>query len=254
VFSAENLSNRNRVPQLFKALGDEYDIRIILYIRRQDDFLISAWQQWFCKIKHDFHAWAKSDWQRADWQAVCQHWADIVPFQKMRVKVYEAVAQEAGGILSDFAAAIGYPEPEQLRQPGRLENPSFSDAVTELITGKASLFKDIHDNRLFAMLSDLTGTRYLKRKNETYISVQDRIEIIGRYQKINEWLCETFGLAENAEQLFPDIREQNLRELSAQDVNAEKEEILLQLFLGLYTRVQEVDKRTKIAAAKQNAN
>ena len=239
---------------MFKALADEYEIRIIFYIRRQDDFLISAWQQWFCKIKLDFHAWAKSDWRQADWQGVCLHWAEIVPFQQMRVKVYEVASQEQGGILSDFATAIGYPEPEQLLRPGRLENPSLSDAMTELMTGKKSLFKDIHDNRLFAMLSDLTSNRYLKRKGETYVSVKDRIEIIGRYQKINEWLCETFGLAENAEQLFPDIRQQNLRELSVEDVNAEKEEIMLQLFLSLYARLQEVEKRTKIANSKLNAN
>ena len=82
VLSAENLSNPSGFPTIFEEISEIYDIRIIFYIRRQDDYLISAWQQWYCKIYSDFNSWAKADWFRANWELVCRDWEKVVPLDR----------------------------------------------------------------------------------------------------------------------------------------------------------------------------
>jgi hypothetical protein len=243
VLSAENLSNPHGYPALFKELAELYEIRIIFYVRRQDDYFISAWQQWYCKRDSDFNRWTELEWIKANWQLVCMRWAKVVPLNRMRVRVYETISMANGGILADFADALQYPDPVALHQPALLENPSLCDAVTELATGKRSLFHDIHDNNLYEMILDLTGTKYVKRKRETCVSIEDRCKLIASYRECNEWLCQTFGLAENADLLFPDIRQQNFREITAEEIRAEKEEIILALISSLYSRMQAISQR-----------
>jgi hypothetical protein len=243
VLSAENLSNPSGFPTIFEEISEIYDIRIIFYIRRQDDYLISAWQQWYCKIYSDFNSWAKADWFRANWELVCRDWEKVVPLDHMRVRTYESASRADGGILADFASAIGYPEPKALSQPTGVENQSLSDSVTDLATGKKSLFRDIHDNDFYKMILDLTGNKYVKRKGETALPIEDRYQIIASYRQCNEWLCKTFGLAENADRLFPDIRQQNLHELTTEEISREKEEIILSLILGNYSQQKALAKK-----------
>src|SRR5690606_36558944 len=49
LLSAENLAGRSTAPSLFQNLVRDHDIEVILYIRRQDEFILSAWQQWNVK-------------------------------------------------------------------------------------------------------------------------------------------------------------------------------------------------------------
>src|SRR5262249_40429884 len=49
VLSAENLSNSKGFEQLFVNISQITPVKIIAYIRRQDDYIISAWKQWHFK-------------------------------------------------------------------------------------------------------------------------------------------------------------------------------------------------------------
>src|SRR4051812_13585660 len=54
VISAENLSNLNGTHELFADSIPKHNVQIVLYIRRQDELLVSAWQQWGSKTTGDF--------------------------------------------------------------------------------------------------------------------------------------------------------------------------------------------------------
>ena len=60
LLSAENLTANPAAPSLFEDLVKRYDIEVIIYIRRQDEFILSSWQQWYSKIWTDFWAWVIS--------------------------------------------------------------------------------------------------------------------------------------------------------------------------------------------------
>src|SRR3954468_5859864 len=48
--SAENVSSQVNRSQFFRDTPEKYEVQIILYIRRQDELLMSSWQQWYSKI------------------------------------------------------------------------------------------------------------------------------------------------------------------------------------------------------------
>src|ERR1051326_4059217 len=54
VISAENLSNLNGTNELFADVAAEHDVRVVCYVRRQDELLLSSWQQWGSKTTPDF--------------------------------------------------------------------------------------------------------------------------------------------------------------------------------------------------------
>jgi hypothetical protein len=78
VFSAENLSNEGNFGLFGKVLR-EVPCKVILYIRRQDDLLMSSWQQWQSKIETDLHAWIISALPRlGHWLQCIEAWEDSV--------------------------------------------------------------------------------------------------------------------------------------------------------------------------------
>src|SRR5436309_2641441 len=91
VISAENLALRSRergggngwrlndAHQLFADLVPRYPAQIVLYVRRQDELLLSSWQQWESKVSEDFWAWMLSATGReGDWREVLEAWETIV--------------------------------------------------------------------------------------------------------------------------------------------------------------------------------
>src|SRR6476469_8037679 len=72
VISAEHLALRSReaggcnawrlngAHQLFSDVARQYPTQIVRYGRRQDELLLSSWQQWESKVSDDFWAWMLS--------------------------------------------------------------------------------------------------------------------------------------------------------------------------------------------------
>ena len=58
VLSAENLSDRSDdALRCFTDVVRRYETEVVVYLRRQDDWLLSAWQQWRAKTEPDLQSW-----------------------------------------------------------------------------------------------------------------------------------------------------------------------------------------------------
>ena len=49
IISAENICNHAHLAPMLARVLKNCSVRVVLYVRRQDDFLISSWQQWHLK-------------------------------------------------------------------------------------------------------------------------------------------------------------------------------------------------------------
>jgi len=200
ILSAENLANHNGGEQLFAEVAQRYDIRVILYIRRQDELELSSWQQWDSKVSADFWAWLiRGVGLRGDWARVLRAWEKIVPRENITVRLYERARMLDGDVIADFANVLGLSERLlQLQRPSGNVNPSYSEALLDLVKGNSRLFRSKHDSDFYNIVEQLTGRAYHRRQRESLITHQQRIAILERYRVSNEWVRANY---------FPKVRD-----------------------------------------------
>jgi hypothetical protein len=237
VLSAENLSNKNNSHLLFSDLAARYAIEVIFYIRRQDEYLLSSWQQWYGKISDDFWAWAISVvGQFGNWRASLEAWETIIPRKNIKVRIYERNLLVDRDINADFVEQLGLAEhKDKLAFPNNLVNPSYSDAVIDLVKGNKQIFEGIHDNGFYNLVRELTGNEFFKRPKESPITLQQRLAIVQRYQGSNAWVRDAYFPAKKG-QLFTPPGEHDYQFISKDDIEAEKWKLMASLIYGLAKR------------------
>jgi hypothetical protein len=203
VVSAENLIGYPTLPKHLATLSDRFDISVIAYVRRQDDFLASAWQQWFCKVHADLWAWTLRAVRRhGHWFAQLAPWLEAFGRDRVTVRLYPPPGH--GDAVRDFFEASRLPT-DALASMGnaRVEaNPSFGSAVQHLIEGNTALFKSHTDNEFFDALYALLGDAANRQPGEHLYSAEQRAAIMEHYEAGNESLRQAFFAAQPAP-LFP---------------------------------------------------
>ncbi len=227
VVSAENLINRRDLARLFRPARDLFDIEVIVYIRRQDDFLIAAWNQWHFKTDEPFRSWCdRVKGREANWDNLIKPWEETLEGVQYTVRVYDRQRLVRGDVVADFFDAIGV-DPHGLVGVGSA-NPDVNRSVNEIAMRVAarnpSHFQDVHDNRFREFLGLLGGERVYEKVNTgLYIDAAERRELVGLYAESNErlrmrrcpWLPEGGLFSDDFEEPGPTIgeREQIDREL-----------------------------------------
>lgn len=238
VISAENLSNANGSHALFADIAQQYDVRVVLYIRRQDELLLSSWQQWDSKINDDFWAWLISSLgQVGNWRAVLKAWGQIFSRQQITVRIYDRSRLAKQNVVVDFLQVLGIPEDRpKLKIPNWTVNPSYSEAVLDLTAGNSFLFQSAHSNDFHAMVRDLTGKQFHRNPRESRITFAQREAILAHYRASNNWVRERY---------FPDLTEALFAPPAASDydhigrdaLETQKWGVVASLILGLYQKL-----------------
>ena len=92
-----------------KQICQEYDSRLVIYLRRQDDWFVSAYKQWGIKHKTypgpviDFETWYQSNKARGDYARILGLWEEVLPRNRISVLIYEP----GESVLSSFASKMG---------------------------------------------------------------------------------------------------------------------------------------------------
>ncbi len=191
VLSAENLSNPIGWHQLFTTVSKKHELEIVLYIRRQDDFLLSAWQQWYCKQSDDFWSWlTRCVGVMGNWRLPLEDWEKVVPHENIHVKIYDRQQLISNDVVHDFCQYLNTTAP--LKYSEAEVNPSFNAGVLDLMTGNTALFTSIHDNGFFRFVEDMTGNAHAARRGKSFISYEQRMAILSRYEQSNRWVREKY--------------------------------------------------------------
>lgn len=231
--SAENLSNPGR-HQTFTEIGQKYSVKVVLYIRRQDDLIASSWQQWHSKVSDDFNAWLITALQSiGHWERTISGWENIVGTGNVSVRIFERESFPEGNIMLDFLECLGIPYQDvPLEFPSGDINPSFSDAMTGLVAGNKSIFKNTDDNEFYQMIQALTGDTYIERKKISLMTAKQRENTVKFFEAQNERIREKYFPSREA--LFKPLDHAKYRYLSTEEIALEQRKIMMHLIFSLW--------------------
>lgn len=235
LISAENLAALGPAPAIFEGLAKNYDINVILYIRRQDEFILSAWQQWNAKVQKDFLAWLLSSVDRlGNWKTYITNWERVVSREKITVRIFDRNLLANGDVVADFFSLLDLKQPfETFVYPEKDINPSFNDAIMDLVQGDERVFDSPHDNRFQNFVSKVTGDRYVKSGRESLLTEAQRRAILHRYAASNRWVQENY-FPERIEGLFAPIPDNYYFQTDKRTKLQQQLGFIVRVIFGLY--------------------
>ncbi|WP_157014692.1 hypothetical protein [Mesorhizobium xinjiangense] len=237
LLSAENLTANPVAPALFKELAQQYDIEIVIYIRRQDDYFTSSWQQWHSKTNSDFWAWAISAiGQFGNWRTYLERWETVVPRKNIKVRIFDRKKLVDGDVVADFYGLLDLSIPfSELSYPKKQINPSYADAVMNLVKGNSAIFRDAHDNDFYNFVQAMTGDRFFKNSKESSLTFSQRHAIVQKYAVSNRWVKDSY-FPDTPGELFSPVVEGDYYHVSDSDVQRQQLEFLTELVYGMHKK------------------
>lgn len=191
VISAENLCNPYGCEALFKGTFDKYLCRFLFYIRRQDDYLNSAWQQWYIKQGYSLCDWLVMNVGLiANWFSYIQPWVSAYGVDSIVVRKYSSKSLVNADIVQDFLQLISE-DFSKYRAPG-IRNISLDSRVCSMLS-RTNLFKDMHDNNIYSTLAQLAPNTLIRnKKKRSVFTLSTRQAIMNRYAQSNDSLRSLF--------------------------------------------------------------
>ena len=244
VLSGENLAGTKGFERVFAGLGERFDVSVLMYVRRQDDWFASAWQQWGVKRGGSLMGWiAGNVGKMADWHAMLEPWAEALGDDRITVRVYDRDALVGGDAFLDFCDVLGE-DPAGLTQPGR-SNPSFGPSLSRLIEGRGYLFDGTRDASFFNSLQELAPGLLEADDGSDLFAADEANAIMRRYAESNERLRRRF-LGGLRRPLFA-LRDPNAPRIRADDSAFELELLQVQIF-NLYKIVDDLRRSFDVQA------
>ncbi len=185
-------------PGLLKRMIDTtgVDYNIIVYLRRQDKFLESAWKQWGHKIPDCGNIQAYIKKIELDWYKILKMWTEYFDQDKFIIRTYEK-SQIGDDIVKDFASIIGIEKLAGFNTPPDTTlntNAGFNWEVVELMKLSRGLLTDQNDNKLHSFMNRMLSESYKKRPMEEYsfLSPREKLDIIRQYEQSNNLIAKEF--------------------------------------------------------------
>ena len=239
VVSAENLADPDGLcASWFKGAAALYDTEVVIYLRRQDDLLVAAWQQWYAKVTEDI--W--DDWwswlvtcvgKFGDWRTVLLGWESVVGRERMRVRIYEPAHLIDGDAVEDFQQFLLIRHGVELVSLDGPINASFREAIVDLVPGGA-LFRDSHDERFYEFVEAVLGDAAHRRRGESPITYRQRLAILSRYAESNRWVrTKYFDGFDVPDELFGAPRPEDYGRLSREELTHQQLQVLARLVFEL---------------------
>lgn len=198
IISAENLGNQPGITTrrpVHEILARHFpDTRVVFYVRRQDEWMVSSWQQWGHKL-----GWSLAEHIE---ESIEDHRPDFLKAALFFEKVYGAGAVEVvplnrktligGDLLADFSeraevVRLELPDEEQFR------NASLGGAVCDVLSRIHGVYDGTKDRKVRELLSELTASRDLVFSSDKRLLTRAlRRRVLEHFRTDNEALRERF--------------------------------------------------------------
>ena len=240
ILSAENLADNFGLEKLFTGLRQTFDIRIIAYVRRQDDFLLSSWQQWNVKVAPDFWTWllrAIAVQRRGDWYFALTPWIREFGSDSITVRRFGRQYFEEGNLLADFCLAAGLPA-NLLDLDVPSENTGLSDAAVDFAFAVQDLFENAHDNDFYNMIRRWGGDAAQKTGDSSLLSITQRKALLTHFADSNKKIRDLFYADTDApESLFDPPKGKGIQSARKTVIDPHAE-LLMRLVYGAYKEMK----------------
>ena len=239
VVSAENICNHPDYAVLLREALPGIDTKVVFYVRRQDDYFISAWQQWNLKRFNSLDDYLSLRvGLDARWLATIAPWIEHFGLESVIVRPFRRDLLVGNDVVSDFFCSIGFGEADTGPLGGTV-NSSFDENLAEMAHRIRDVFRDAHDNEFFEVMVRLMGKPALKKGGASQVlTLEQRQSIYDRYRDENEEL-KRLCLPELGEHpLFEPPVSEDVSEPS--DIERLKAENAI-LMRGLYLLAKKID-------------
>ncbi len=198
LISAENLVNQLGSPSglnIHRLLRDTFDSHeVIYYIRRQDQFIMSAWQQWGYKKGLSLQAFVDQalKGKNPNYRVIASAFSNL--YGKANVTVVPLLRDSLieGDLVSDFFARLGISTGVQ-KPADSIDNKSLNPYLCEALSKVNHIFRDIHDESIKHKLEEhASGHAGLYLRDDGYLSHESRARILNEYSKDNQFISDNF--------------------------------------------------------------
>ncbi len=192
VISAENLTHPE-FPELFSGfISDEINIKVIYYIRRQDDWLVSSWKQWQSKEGSKLSQIVQNHIANPKdlYRTIIANWSNVCGRENMHVGLVHPDYLTNGALIDDFIAQIGLKKNISYTNTDDA-NLSLNHHLVHGLSYSPYLFNGPHDSTLTNFLQTEFGAS-LSISNDDPLSVKERQAILATHAEENAWLEAEF--------------------------------------------------------------
>lgn len=200
VLSAESLFESREGPVLAKKILSIPDVslKVIVYLRRQDTWLESAWKQWGYKISENRDIYDYIQKRDCNWYTRLKSWEEAVGKERLIVRCYEK-EQLPEGLIADFLKITGidYHAHTWIEQDDLFKG--FQRDVMEILFLNKDFCDGVSDNRLQGFFERNLDESFQKEsfKSYSFLSPSDRIQILEKYEASNRNIALEFLKREN---------------------------------------------------------
>lgn len=184
---------------LKSCLGDDTVIDVILYLRRQDDWILSKYKEnvrataaCLLPFREALEEYRKSGCM--DYPATIARLENAFGKDHILLRTYEKKNFYCGNIVYDFLHATGIRVPEGLTVREMMSNPSMTMDYTEALRLlKLSPFFHVKDNlRFFYAATNLSGLQRKYKKDGFPMCREERAALLDSFAEDNRFLAERY--------------------------------------------------------------
>lgn len=251
IITAEGLGNslgKARGKAIHEILSSFFDKVIVpIYIRRQDDYLLSSWQQWGHRQgesldEHVDRALAASDCS-PDYLETAKYFGDFYGEEAVQVIPLLRSGLIQGDLSVDFCSRVGIGM-STLEKVGDHVNKGLNPYICDILSRSPGVYQHIHDNSVKAILENYASSEdILHRKSKSYLSHEQRVRIMAHYEAENQMLHQKYFQDLSYQDVFG-IKESSCEtsEASADQLEQLKDIISMQMEMLLMLSREKVQK------------
>jgi hypothetical protein len=193
VISAENLSGQHGYSHLFSEEKAHFDVHVVAYIRRQDEYLSSSWGQWYVKSFENIDEYLSARVPvDGDWHAALTPWLQDFGRDRVHVRLFDRKSMYNGDVVDDFIKTTGLPVNENHKKVG-VVNESNDERLISLAHHVQDEFSSVHDMSFFNVMNEVLGKDFRRTKSKPYLfDLGRRLKIMDAYSASNENIKKTF--------------------------------------------------------------
>ncbi|PPC74650.1 hypothetical protein C4K68_25390 [Pokkaliibacter plantistimulans] len=198
IISAENLVNYLKQPigrRIHEAFRTHFDgVKVVYYIRKQDSFLLSAWQQWGHKEGLSFPEYVNQSLKHGNpnYHVAVSLFKEIYGKDNLKVFPLERSFLKENNLISDFCdkASINI---HGLDTNIIDRNQGLSPLLCENLSNINNIYSSIHDSSIKSLLEKISPeSTLLYKKDSSFLTNSIKRKIINRYIDKNREIQSEF--------------------------------------------------------------
>ena len=198
ILSTEDFCRRQPLRELkrIQEVTKGWDVKVIVYLRRQDAWAESAYRQVVrgqpTRVSHPISFWIQSPLTaRLDYREVLNSWAQGFSAENILVRVFEK-QQLPNGIFADFLETIGLKMNDGYRLPRKdVVNSSLSAEATEFLRQINTLpLTDTQHRKLTTALLHISPQT--ESEKVFFMSPKERRDLLELYDPANSEIARTY--------------------------------------------------------------